>query len=597
MGIAYRLLCTLTVSGLLLCPIGCAANLVLIRRESLRDFRCTQELARWSPGHVGIIFYPDGARPFFEWNELIELARSLGVKSVKTWLKGYKPGEMAEKLSTPEYKRILTEFDTVLFDVCPDFVLRQPYDDAMSKTIRAEYEGVAHHLASHYRSKNKTFLLTLFMENNLYFGTRRSHYPDFPVERFYADATAGVNGGIRRARGEMLRQAQHDGRGGQHDGRGGQRDQTPRIYTVIEVAGLAKDFIARYLPKSRADLYAISYYGSGELGKPDFTLPECIEAVSKAVPHDGPFGKHNIILGELGRCVFWGGSYGEDREQIGYLQTTLDEARAANVQYAFIFWLTDQERHPNDGWGFVSSKQTGGKLRRAWHAFQRLFEGKTPAGRAAKPHPAIDAVRVLDPNPEPGRAARVQIDVANRSAWNEPATPARNLTVELKAGSQAMTTTLSLAADETATLQGVLTATEDAGVTATVSGAGIDPVVRTFSLNVADIVVERIYTDPVSPKAGGDVRLFAVVRNAGKAPITDFSVVFHVDDFKDYWVTWGCIYGETLLKPGQSLPIGGGFLWKATPGKHKIRAWANPDGSRESDYSNNIRYEMVTIPD
>lgn len=550
----------------------CSPSLDVARRESLKDSQWTPEEARWIRDHVGIIFYGDGTPPVFSQSELMDVAHALGVRRVKTWLKGYRPGEMVETLGTRDYRRICREFDTVLFDVCPDFMQKEAYD---GDTVRTEYESVAYHLASKY-PPTKTFLLSLFMETNLFFGTRRAHFPDFPVDRFFDDATEGVKAGIRRAREEK-------------------GTDLPRVYTVIEIAGMPKDFISRYLPRTNADLYAISYYGRGELGQQDMSLADCIRAVSKAVPHNGPFGKRNIILGELGRSVFAGGNDGADREQIEYLRKTLSVARENGLQYAFIFWLTDQERQLDDGWGLISSKPTGAKLRRAWHAFQRIFGGRMPDDLPSKPGPAVEAVRSSEYNPKPGRMIRLEIDVASRSSWGAGAASVEGVKVRLTAGEDVRETTLSLSPDEIVTLSAGLTAPDDSKVSVSLAGPGIEPITRTVSLERADLVIDRIYTEPAAPKAGDDVRLLAVVRNVGKVPISDLAVQFHVDDYKDQWVTWGCIWGDTKINPGESLPIGGGFLWKAAPGRHRIRAWANADGSRESNYSNNVRWEEVTV--
>ena len=548
---------------------------MVVRRENLAKPPWTAREAKWIRDHVGIIFYPEGPQQY-QFPELMDMAHELGVRQVKTWLKGWRSGEMAEKLNTPDYQRLLREFDTVLFDVCPDFIHKPPYDDAWLKTAHDEYEGVAYHLSSHYCGTGKTFLLSLFMETNLYFGNRRSHVPDFPLDRFFSQATQGVRDGIARAK-----TAGGDG-------------ELPKIYTVIEMAGLQRDFIARYLPNTHADLYAISYYGRGELGQPDVTLAECIRAVSTAVPHDGPFGKDNIILGELGHGVFNGGNSGEDREQLAYLRKTISVAREHRLPYAFIFWLADAERHLNDCWGFVTSKPTGGQLRRSWHAFQSAFDGHMQDGQPTKTNPAIEVVRARPWNPKPGQRVSLEVDVSDRSTWTAAASPIK-ANLQLTAGSHRSETAVSLAADELVTLRASFPAPLDNQVTITLTGAGIESVTKAVSLDRADLVIDRIYTDPAEPKPGDEIRLFAVVRNLGRVPITDFSVSFHVDDFKDQWVTWGCIWGETKLAPGQSLPIGGGFLWKATPGVHTIRAWANPDGSREADYRNNIRFQKLTV--
>ena len=234
-------------------------------------------------------------------------------------------------------------------------------------------------------------------------------------------------------------------------------------------------------------------------------------------------------------------------------------------------------------------------MRRAWYAFQHIFGGKTPAGRPAKPHPAIDAMRAKPYNPKPGEKAWVSIDVANRSAWNEAAAPAKGVKVQLTAGASAYEATVSLAQDELVTLSTQVSAPESGEVTVKLFQPGAEPVVKAFSLNRPDLVVDRIYTEPESPKAGDDVRFFAVVRNIGKADAKEFAVRFHVDDIKDMWVSWGCIWGDMKIAPGESRPIGGGFLWKATPGKHKVCAIANPDGSHEARYDNNARWQEIDI--
>jgi len=553
-----------------------SGNLREVRRERLTAVPWTGEEADWIREHVGLIFHDDGGLPRFSLGEQIEIAHALGVRKVKTWLKGDHKGDMVERLNRPIYRRLLSEFDTILFDVCPDFVLPGPYDEEKSETVRAEYEGVAYHLASHYRDPKKTFLLSLFMETNLFFGTERAYHPDLPAERFFSDATAGVRAGLERARKEA--------------------PACPRVFTVIEVANLPKDYINRFLPHTHADLYALSYYGRGELGQPDVTLAECLKTLSAAVPHDGPFGAHNLMLGELGRSVFAGGNEGEDREQLQYLRKTLATARQRRLAYAFVFWLTDQERSPDDGWGFVASKRAGGALRRSWHAFQRVFGGRMPAGRPTRPQVGIDAVRPLNWNPEPAQAEPVEIDLANRSTWSTKAAAAQDVVVRLVAGGQVTEARLALAPDELVTLRAEIPAPADSLLYVMLrTPDSISDVVKTVSLERADLVVDRVYTEPANPKSGEQVRLFAVVRNIGKAPITDFAVHFHVDDFQALWVTWGCIYGETRLGKDMALPIAGGFPWIATPGAHRLRAWANPDGGREADYSNNIGYGEVTV--
>jgi len=547
-----------------------------VRREQLTDAPWTNDEARWIREHVGLIFHDDGGLPRFSLAEQIEIAHALGVRKVKTWLKGERKGEMAEKLNRPIYRRLVAGFDTILFDVCPDFVLPGPYDEEKSKTIRAEYEGVAYHLASSCRDPRKTFLLSLFMETNLFFGTERAYWPEIPADRFFRDAAAGVRAGLARARKRV--------------------PTGPRVFTVIEVANLPKDYISRFLARSRADLYALSYYGRGELGQPDVTLAECLKTLSAAVPHDGPFGRHNLMLGELGRSVFAGGNEGEDREQLQYLRKTLATARQQQVACAFIFWLTDQERSPDDGWGFVASKRAGGALRRSWHAFQRIFGGRMPACRPTRPQVAIDAIRPLHWNPEPGETEPAEIDVANRSTWGAQAAPARDVRLRLASGGQMTEARLDIAPNEMATLRAEIPAPADSKVYVTLLAPdSISEVIKTIELQRADLVVDRVYTEPAHPKPGDKVRLIAVVRNIGKAPITDFAVHFHVDDFHALWVTWGCIYGETKLGKDQALPIPGGFPWIATPGAHRLRAWANPDGGREADYSNNIAYGEVTV--
>jgi hypothetical protein len=573
--ITLGLVCLLTLlSGATAAPPS--DNVREVRREQLTAVPWTGEEGDWIRQHVGLIFHDDGGLPRFSLAEQIEIAHALGVRKVKTWLKGERAGEMVEKLSRPIYRRLLAEFDTVLFDVCPDFVLPGPYDEQKSRTIRAEYDGVAYHLASHYRDPKKTFLLSLFMETNLFFGTERSYHPDLPADRFFRDAAAGVRAGLARARKEA--------------------PAGPRVFTVIEVANLPTDFIRRYLPRTHADLYALSYYGRGELGQPDVTLADCLDALAAAVPHDGPFGARNLMLGELGRSVFAGGHEGEDREQLEYLRQTLTTARQRDLAYAFVFWLTDQERSPDDGWGLVASKRAGGALRRSWHAFRRVFRGRMPAGRPARPQVRVDAVRPLRWNPEPGQTEPVEIDLSNRSSWSTRAAAARDVAVRVVGGGQVTEARLALAPDELVTLRAEVPAPADSKLyVMLLTPDSISDVVQTVSLERADLVVDRVYTEPAHPKPGERVQLLAAVRNIGKAPITDFAVHFHVDDFHALWVSWGCIYGDTKLGPDQALPIAGGFPWIATPGTHRLRAWANPDGGREADYTNNIGYGEVTV--
>ena len=554
-----------------------AQTLTVLSRQPLTQFAWTPEETTWIHDHAGLIFFNDGTQPNYTMSELIDQAHALGLKKVKTWLKGEQQGQMLQVLATPLYQRILTEFDTVLFDVCPDFMPTGPFDAAHQLLVSSDYESVAYYLASHYRDAKKTFLLSLFMETNLFFSLEGTRWAEWPADQFFNVATAAVQSGIARAKRE------------------GGTQPAPKIYTVIEVGGLPKDYIKRYLPNTHADLYALSYYGRGELGQPDCTLLDSIQTLAAYVPHDGPFGQNNLILGELGRNVFGGGHEGEDLEQIQYLQMTLGEARANQFAFAFIFWINDQDRSWDDGWGFISSKNTGGYLRRSWHAFQGIFGGQMPAGRPALPHAAIEAVRAIDANPKTGHSARVEIDVANRSTWSSSAAQATAVAIGVQAGHQNLATSVTLAPDELVTLQAQVTAPSGGTIGLSLSGPGLAAQTTTSSLNRADLVVDRVYSDPAQPKAGDQVRFYAAVRNLGNAPITNVAVHFHIDDFKALWYTWGCFYDPSFLAKGQTFNIAGD-LWPATGGMHQVRAWVNPDGSRESNYDNNITVQEFDIP-
>lgn len=564
------------LTAMILCAMAGVArsqSLNIINREPLDKFTFTPDESSWIREHAGIIFFGDGPQPNYSMDELIDLSHTLGVKKIKTWLKGESRGEMAKLLDTAVYQRILAEFDTVLFDVCPDYLPPGgPYDETKRALVRSEYESVAYYLASKCLNPNKTFLLSLFMETNLFFSLEGTRWQTWPADQFFNDATDGVKAGIARAKAENSTRLY------------------PRIFTVIEVGGFPKDYINQYLPKTHADLYALSYYGRGELGQPDCSMTDTIGVISKAVPHDGPFGQNNLILGELGRSVFAGGHVGEDREQIEYLRTTLNEARANQFQYAFVFWLTDQERSWDDGWGYVSSKRTGGKLRRAWHAFQGVYRGRMSAGRGSDQQVAIEAIRPIDANPRLGQQARLEVDVANRSSLAVAADQADGIKLTVSTGSASASSTFSLAPDELATLQAQVPAPLSGVVSFSLTTPDSVTKTTTASLNRADLVVDRIYTDPPTPKRGDRVRFFAVVRNLGNTPITDVAVHFHIDDFKALWYTWGCFYGTQLLGKGQTYNITGN-PWTVKGGKHTVRAWANPDGARESNYNNNIAYQ------
>lgn len=557
-----------------------ADDMKTIAKGQLSDFHWSAEEAKWIKDHVGIIFYDDGELPRFTMDEQIDMIHSLGTKKVKTWLKGQYADEMRSKLDSAVYKRTFAEFDTVLLDVCPLFIFDGEYDDAKSTLIQNEYKSIAYHLASKYRKYNKTFLLSIYMETNFYFGTERSYNPDFPPVKFFNDAAAGIRDGISKAQSESdINKA--------------------KVYSVIEIANLPTDFIKNFLPHTSADLYAISYYAKGELGAEDITLDDVIKAVSESVPHNGPFGKDNLILGELGRSVFVGGNDGDDHEQIQYLQKALNTARQNKFQYAFIFWVNDQERSHDDGWGFVASKKAGGKYRRAWYAFQNVFKGKPQSSAKKRVQVGIDAVRPSKYNPKPGEIINIKIDLSNRSSWYTPAKSAKDIRVQLHAGYAAKVSRFSLEPDEFISLQTEIPAPDNSNITIIVNSPDSGgEIIHKVSLDRADLVVERVYTEPASPKPGDKVMMFAEVRNIGNAPITDFAVYFHVDDFKSLWAAWGCIYGDNKLKKDEMQVIGGGFPWIATtPGLHKLRAYVNPDGSRESNYNNNIAYGEFIVQD
>jgi len=130
----------LALAALLLAGLPAAGQLAIVRREALTRAPWSADEARWIRQHGGVIFYEDGPTPRCTMSELIDMAHALGVRQVKTWLTGTRPGEMRQKLARPDYGRILSGFDTVLFDGCPDFMLQGPCDAAKAQTIR---EGVA----------------------------------------------------------------------------------------------------------------------------------------------------------------------------------------------------------------------------------------------------------------------------------------------------------------------------------------------------------------------------------------------------------------------------------------------------------------------
>ncbi len=237
-------------------------------------------------------------------------------------------------------------------NVCQDYVLARwdtggGYDGVTRVDVRADFYDLTAYLIQEYRGQNKTFLLSIFFEMNLYMGSLLSGRVDFPVLEFVSDAQAGI------------RQALEDQ--GHPEG--------IDIYDCVEVSCAPgwKSYVETYFTSIQADLYGITYYCLSPLSS-------YLDFIAQKVPDSPSFGEKNVIVGEYGIKMEDFRVAGSEERQRDHLRGVMAAAEEWGCPYAFQFWLADQESKV-EAEGHFGLKDLDGHQRLSWDYYHGLYGG------------------------------------------------------------------------------------------------------------------------------------------------------------------------------------------------------------------------------
>ena len=314
--------------------------------ESSKDISINE----WIKRRHGLIFYQDYKSDKYSLIKLTSMAKEIGTNNIKTWLKGYKPGEIPNTAKNTTYKNIFKSFDVICLNVCPIYMLKtwdntKKYTPKTSKAIKQDYYALTKYLIKRYSNQNKTFIINYFFEANVYMATSESHRPDFPILEFIADAQAGVKKALKETRPTSI-----------------------RILDCLE-SNCSHDyfnFVKNIFPKVSVDLYSVSFYGYGSLASK-------VNYWEKFAPDNKLFGNKNVIVGEYGIMLEDPRIEGNEEAQNHHLISIRNQAKELDVPYIFLFWLADQESKvkAEGRYGMVSLK---GNKRKAWSDLNKSYK-------------------------------------------------------------------------------------------------------------------------------------------------------------------------------------------------------------------------------
>ncbi len=290
--------------------VSCATNQIRSAEKYPASFET------WVRDRVGPVVYPEGSSK--TWDDVIAITDRLGARAVKTWVRSDTPGDALARLQTESYRALIRRSRTVLFNISPAYIVNNyrdgTIDPASLEGIRNEWRDITLMLCREWPSRDRTFLLSVGGEINVYLGTKDA-YPDFPVAEYVNACHAGMAAAL--------------------DATG--RTQRPRVFSVAEFQGDKEyeRFAAQWAPQFETDLISLSYY----------TFYRSLEyALALLRPHVkalGPFREHRLMLGEYGPSLEscnW-----NQAEHTRWHHDILKEAYRERLQFAFFYEIADHE--------------------------------------------------------------------------------------------------------------------------------------------------------------------------------------------------------------------------------------------------------------
>lgn len=328
------------LSGVLFCLLA----ICILADAACAGIDWTPAEQEWMTKHVGVYMWGpggEGAGPSSNYNRVESgiIARRLGTRIIRTYLSGYdgadtdvvekgqppRPRTYVDYLASPTYRRLINDFDVIIFTVSFPAQAWQP------DWIRVRYREITEFLLRTYQ--HKTFVL----------GNWEGDYW-CPGEHTWDQAIAMWN-------------ARHDG---VVDGRMAVPKATTKVYDMIEMVLLdfngKEKMINNLAPYTRADLYSLSawgYYGD---------LTKAVNYMKTKCPDSPDFGNDNVMIGEIG-C-----SSQVPADRIRFFHDKLLELRDVKVPFAIIWALHDN--------GLSRAKSAGGHKLASFYQLSRAYRSQ-----------------------------------------------------------------------------------------------------------------------------------------------------------------------------------------------------------------------------
>lgn len=308
-------------------------------------FDWTPEEQAWVRDHTAMYIWEscrEGlAAPDYDLTELADLSHRIGARTVRVFLGGFghdvirDPNVPApqrtiiENLESPAYRKVLKEFDTVIFTLGLTDRVWEP------EWTRMRCKELTEYLLRTY-PRGKTFIIGNW---------EGDHW--CPGQHTWDEAIA-------------MWQARHEGIVA---GRATVPKATSKVLEMIEMVSLDYEgkerMINRLAPLMHADLYALSSWGYV------YELPKALSYMKSKCPDSPGFGNDNVMIGEMGLAQSV-----RTAERTDFFRRRMRELKAANAPYVTIWQLADGDS------GLRGAKYHGGRKTQAYYLFSRALHSQ-----------------------------------------------------------------------------------------------------------------------------------------------------------------------------------------------------------------------------
>ena len=308
-------------------------------------FDWTPEEQAWVRDHT-VMYILEGCREGpaaadYDLTELADLSHRIGARAVRVFLGGYghdivrDPNVPApqrtiiENLKSPAYRKVLSEFDTVIFTLGLTDRVWEP------EWTRARCNELTEYLLRTY-PRGKTFVIGNW---------EGDHW--CPGQHMWDEAIA-------------MWQARHEGIVA---GRAAVPSSTSRVLEMIEMVTLdylgKERMVNRLAPLMHADLYSLSSWGYvGE-------LPKALSYMKSRCPDSPGFGNDNVMIGEMGIAQSISPAGRTD-----FFRVRMRQLREANAPFVTVWQLADGES------GLRGANYHGGRKTQAYYLFSRALHSQ-----------------------------------------------------------------------------------------------------------------------------------------------------------------------------------------------------------------------------